>query len=238
MTAKFKMRGSNASLSFVGPGGATNAAFVRVSAASYTYGVNSTESHARLDRAFYPHRRALGKFTITIDAIGYKEYRALMNWLRLYASTLFQGQVGNQRGATPMTVYMPSRNLHKVGILTTGINDHDNTGSMVFSPTLTFMMLKDFSDPGTAIVSLGQTSQFIAPSVQNVETAASRGKGIHKITRTINDPSGTSAFYPVTVSSYKDQDSAIYDIPDGTVIPPGPGGWGGDPGGHGHVPEP
>lgn len=195
--ANFAMRSSNATLTFKA-NGKNHTAKVRISSAAYTYGVNSTESHARTLRAFYPHRRALGQFTVTVDAIGYREYRNFMNWLRLYTEALLTGQVGNQKGATTMTVQIPARNINKVGILTTGINDHDNTGSMVFSPTLTFMMLKDFNDPGTAIVSTAAASHFSAPKV---------------------DPEATLAFFPVTVGSYKDTDSAIYDLTDTSVNP-------------------
>ena len=204
------MKEPNATLSY-SAGSATYTAKVRISMAGYVYGVTSTESHSRTNRAFYPHRRALGQFSITVDCIGYKEHRLFQNWLRAYVDTLFTGQMGNQRGATLMEVQMTSRNFHKYGILTTGIDDHDHVGSMVFSPTLTFMTLKDFNDAGTAIVSTKSISSFSSPKVQ----------------------SDYLADFPVTSSSYKDTDDTLYGQstidPIDTIIstpPPTIGGTG------------
>lgn len=189
--SNFRMRTYNASLTFRS-NGQTNTARVRISRTSYVYGVNSTESHARLDRAFYPHRRALGQFAVTVDCIGYAEFRKFMNWLREYAHEMFRGQVGNKKGAATMEVFVPSRNFHMIGVLTTGIDDHDHVGSMLFQPVLTFMLLKDFNDSSTAIVSTDSISKFRLPA---------------------KDREDMLAFFPGSTSRYHDTDSSIYDDP-------------------------
>lgn len=214
--ANFRMRNANAALRYT-YGGKVHTAYVRISKTNYSYSVTSTESHARLYRAFYPHRRALGNFVVQVDAIGYTEFRAFMNWLRAYANNMFEGQTGDARGALPMEVLMPSRHFHMYGILTEGIDDHDQVGSMVFSPQLKFMTLKDFHDKGTAIVATDQTSQFSEPA-RSLSTTVTRGKGKHK--HTVHIPSSTAVFYPVTASQYRDKDSQIYDGLQETPTPP------------------
>lgn len=206
----FSMGGANATLSFSG-----NTAAVRISDTAYVYGVNSTESHSRTERAFYPHRRSLGQFQITVDCIRYQEFRRFMNWLRGYADALLAGQVGTQKGATIMDVNMPSRNFHMVGVLVSGIDDHDHVGSMTFSPQLSFMLVKDYNDPGTAIVSTNSASTFVRPSVQDILTAMKKNGKIVEVP----DASGSASFYPSTISSYKDTDTSIYDLPP--ALPPG-----------------
>lgn len=170
--------------------GKTYTARVRVSACSYVYGVTSTESHSRLYRAFYPHRRALGEFQVTVDAIGYQEYRRFMNWLRCYAEALLTAAMGNQKGSILMEVQIPARHFHRYGILTQGVDDHDHIGSMVFSKALSFMTIKDFNDAGTAITTTNEVSQFHTPKV---------------------DADQTVVFYPVTSAKYKD--AQLYDAP-------------------------
>jgi len=194
---------NNCTLSYVGNDNKDYYALVRVSQAGYSYGVTSSESHSRVFRAFYPHRRALGQFGLTIDCISYHEFRLLMNWCRNYTETLLARAMSSQRGSTLMYVQLPDRHFHKSGILTQGITDEDNVGKMVWSPQLTFMTVQDFNDPGTSVVSIKQAALFVAPE----------------------DSSGDiNAFYPSTTAKYTD--SKLYD---GQPPPPatGPGTTGG-----------
>lgn len=197
--AKFNLvyRGHNATLRYRTSGG-TYHAKVRVSEASYDYAVNSTESHSRLVRAFYPHRRALGTFKVTVDLIHYSEFHEFMRWLRGYSESVFSSQMGNQKSVNLMEVHMPSRHFHKYGILTSGINDHDNVASMAFREELTFVTVYDVHDPGTHLVSTNSISEFKPPKV---------------------DPESVLAFYPETVSSYHDKDRSIYNAPPGPTFP-------------------
>jgi hypothetical protein len=175
---------------------------VRVRQASYVYGVVSDESHARQFRAFYPHRRALGQFSITVDCIGYNEFKRFMTWLRNYTDELLTQGVVSKATAIPLEVNVPIRNFHKFGILVTGIDDHDHVGSMVFSPQLTFVTLADANDPKISILHSDQVSRFKAPGV---------------------DPESTLAFYPVSAAKYKDtslydgSDTDINSVVNGTV---------------------
>jgi hypothetical protein len=193
----FKMRQANAYLRYEAHGGSIFTAQVRVSRVSYTYGVTSTESHTRTHRAFYPHRRALGQFMITVDAKGYREYRHFMNWMRAYAEYILEGQIGSRRAPVLMEVRIPARRFHKIGMLASGVDEHDHVGSNVFSPQLVFMTLQDLNDPGTSLKALRDVSIFEPSKV---------------------DPSGTVAFYPASIADYKDTQSKLYDL--GTLITP------------------
>jgi hypothetical protein len=180
----FSTRGSNGVLSYRTSAGFYSAA-VRIKTLSYNYGVTSDESHARDERAFYPHRRIQGEFSVTIDCLGYKEYRQLMVWLKVYANLLLDP---SSPSTTLMDVQLPARNFHKIGALTTGIDDHDQVGSMVFSPELVFVSISDPNDSAISLVKTSQVSQFKAPQI---------------------DANASLAFYPVSVASYKD--TLLYD---------------------------
>jgi hypothetical protein len=183
----FKVRGANGSLSYRDSGGFRTAA-VRMKTLSYNYGVASEESHAREERAFYPHRRVQGQFRIVVDCIGYREFKQLMSWLQIYASGLLAGAEGDSSNVSLMDVALPARNFHKIGILTTGIDDHTQVGAMVFDPELVFVALSDPQDPAISLLKTSQVSQFRSPQI---------------------DANLSTAFYPVTVANYKD--SLLYD---------------------------
>ncbi len=196
----FKQNGNNGVLTYKTPGGSGNVAYVRISKVAYEYSVQATESQTRLYRAFYPHRRVLGTFTITVQAIGYREYRNFLTWLQGYTSALLKAQVSASPEVPSMTVQMSARRFHRVGILTGGMADRDNKQSMVFEQQLHFITVKDYNDPNTSILKSDQASRF-----RNVTTA---------------DAARYKAFYPSTVSGYRDTDSKLYDLTDPTVNPP------------------
>lgn len=182
-------RGNNAVLSYKAKG-KTYSARVRVSEVGYTYGVSSDESHARVFRAFYPHRRAFGQFALTIDCHNYHEFRSLMNWLRAYSETLLTGAVSTRRVVTTMEVQVPSRRFHRLGILTTGIQDDDHVGAMVWSPTLVLQTVLDYTDPNSQLVRLSNASRFHLPK---------------------NGGNDATVFFPASNARYTD--SSIYDNP-------------------------
>jgi hypothetical protein len=183
----FAVRGANATLTYRDAAGSYTAS-IRVKTLVYSYGVTSDESHARDHRAFYPHRRVQGQFSLTVDCLGYKEFKRLMTWLRAYVDTLLTLAESNSASVTLMDVRVPSRNFHKIGILTGGIDDHDQVGSMVFSPELVFVSLTDPADPAISLLKVTDVSNFKAPEIDANESAA---------------------FYPVTVATYAD--SQLYD---------------------------
>jgi hypothetical protein len=175
---------------------------VRVPSYSAEFGVTATESHARDERAFYPHRRIHGNFTVTIECVHYREFQQLMRWLNHYAAHLLDSTEG--KIAMPMHFAMASRNVNRLGILISGISDHDNVGSMVFSVPLTFITLSVPNDPAIPMLYPQNTSEFQSPRV---------------------DPNISQSFYPVTGNSIVD--SNIYDnlnkIDPSAITLPDPG---------------
>ena len=182
----FAVNGNNAVLAYMGGSGSFYSASVRVSKYSAEFGVTATESHARDERAFYPHRRIHGLFNVQVDCIHYGEYKQLMTWLRNYSVRLLDESAGLI--ATPMHFAMPSRNVNRLGILTSGVGDHDQVGSMVFEVPLQFMTISVPNDPAIPMLYPQQTSEFKSPRV---------------------DPQISSSFYPVTGNTIVD--SNIYD---------------------------
>lgn len=115
--------------------------------------VLATESHARLHRAMYPMQKTMGPFSLVFDLKGYGEFRALMDFLMGYAGALLgtTSAPGGTPSTTPMTVAATTPrgldNFFQMGIPIEGMADGDHVGSMVFSPTITFMPVLDPSDP-------------------------------------------------------------------------------------------
>jgi hypothetical protein len=194
-------------------GGKTYEARVRVPQAGYTYGVTASQSQARTLNAFYPHRRALGQFTITVDCNGYHEFRKFMNWMRNYAATLMSQPMTDQRGAVLMEVYLPSRRFHKAGVLAAGIHEDQHVGAMLWSPQFVFATVQDFNDPSISILRVQQTSRFFAP--KNDKGSVLNGFG---------HAESSAALYPATTAKYTDE--ILYN---GPIEDPGsrtkPVGW-------------
>jgi hypothetical protein len=150
MADNISMTGSNTQFSYSG-----NTADLRCSELDFTYTVNSTESHAREHRAFYPHRRSQGSFSLTIDNNQWEEFQSVIAWFRNYATNALNL---NNLTPPPMTVSMPSRNFLRLGIPTTGMSFGDYVGSMVFSPKIVFVSVSDPGDPSTGILDSSQVS--------------------------------------------------------------------------------
>lgn len=192
-------------------GGHIYSARVRVPKYGAEFGVTATESHARDERAFYPHRRIHGHFFVTVECIHYGEFKQFQRWLKNYASHLLD--MSNGKIAMPMHFAMASRGVNRLGILCDGISDHDNVGSMVFDVPLTFITLSVPNDPAIPMLYPQNTSEFQSPRV---------------------DPNISKAFYPVTGNTIVD--SNIYDNLnklDPSQIPPLP-----DPGSDPNKPRP
>lgn len=150
--ASIALPGANSTFSYAGG----NSAQLKVSQVGFTYGVDSTESHAREHRAFYPHRRNQGQFTVTIDNNQWAEFQAAMQWFKGYATAALD--LDSSTVPPPMLVSVPSRNFLRYGIPIQGMSFGDFIGSMVFSPQLTFVSVSDPNDPSTAILSTSQVS--------------------------------------------------------------------------------
>lgn len=197
----FSVRGNNAVLAYQ-VNGHIYSARIRASKYAAEFGVTSTESHARDERAFYPHRRIHGHFFVTVECIHYSEFKQFQRWLRNYANRLLDTH--NGKIAMPMHFAMSSRNINRLGILCEGLGDHDNVGSMVFEVPLTFITLTVPNDPAIPLLYPQQTSEFKSPRI---------------------DPEISQSFYPVTGNAIVD--SNIYDnlnkIDPSQVDPTDPG---------------
>lgn len=181
----FSRRGNNAVLAYQA-NGHIHSARIRVSKYAAEFGVTATESHARDERAFYPHRRIHGHFYVTVQCIHYSEFKQLMKWLHNYTARLLDTNSG--KIAMPMHFAMASRNINRLGILCEGISDHDNVGSMVFEVPLKFITISVPNDRAIPLLYPQQTSEFKSPRV---------------------DSNISDSFYPVTGNTIVD--SNIYD---------------------------
>jgi hypothetical protein len=152
MTVDVRQVGANASLTYVG-----HTARVRCSQVTSDWSVNSEESHARQHKAFYPHRRSQGGFSIKIDCKGWREFRDLTNWFRGYASLLLD--LNRSQVPPPMSVSCPSREFLRLGIPTTGMEAGDHLGAIVYSPVVQFISVSDPTDPSTGILRASQVSR-------------------------------------------------------------------------------
>jgi hypothetical protein len=187
MARKLVQRGANAVCSYQYQG--VNTASVRVSKVASNYTVISEESHARQHRAFYPHRRSQGTFSVQIDCKGWAEFRDLITWFRAYATMVLN--LSASVVPPPMFVVVPSRDFLRLGIPTTGLQYGDHIGSMVFSPVIQFLSVSDPNDPSTSIL---KTSQ--------VSSTKDR----------LRDPA-SNFFYPDSIASYPGQYSKqLYDL--------------------------
>jgi hypothetical protein len=151
--------GANARLSY--QQGGTHIAEMRCRHLADAYGVVAEESHARSKRAFYPHRRVPGSFMMALEFKGWREFNRGMGWFRDYTSALL-----GWNDPSPMTVRLDARSFLRLAVPTTGIQYGDHTGSMLFSPTITFVSVMDPRDPGTGIVKKNDVSQADLPNGQ------------------------------------------------------------------------
>lgn len=136
--------------------GSTTVAALRATRLMIDYGLNSEESHSRQERAFYPHRRSQGNFSLTLQFMTGHEYRQAMTWFQTYAAKALD--TTSQQPGIPMNVVMPSRNFARRGIPTTGLTFGDHIGSMVWSPVIAFLSVNDPADPTTAVLNTKQVS--------------------------------------------------------------------------------
>lgn len=152
------VRLSNCALAYV-TDTATHEARVRCSQIGIAWSLNAEESHARRTRAFYPHQRTQGDFSLQFQCKGWAEQRTLMNWFRAYAGVIMAAGTANRRVVPPpMAVSVPSRKFLRLGFPTTGFTFGDHLGSMLFTPTITFISVSDPADPRASILTTSQVS--------------------------------------------------------------------------------
>lgn len=152
--SSFSVNGANATLSY--RSGGSHVAKLRCNGISVSYGLNSTESHARQHRAFYPHRRAQGGFALKFECKGWAEANQFSLWLKEYAKVAINLSASDV--PPPMTISVPSREFTRLGIPKSGIAFGDHLGSMVFTPMIAFVSVSDPSDASTSILKRSEAS--------------------------------------------------------------------------------
>lgn len=135
--------------------------FVRTRELLHGWDVIATESHARADRAFYPHQRSVGKFSIKLELNGYNEYKSFMNYMLGYVNLVASADAPV---LYPMQVSVWPYNFNRNAIPIKGMADGDHVGSQVFTPTLVFQTLSDTGDPTVLTASSPQVSQVTQPT--------------------------------------------------------------------------
>lgn len=153
----------NATLSYQLRG--TSTARLRCKQLSISYGINAEESHAKNTRAFYPHLRVQGTFALTFDFVHWPEYTEAMTWFRRYINALM-----TSRTPSPMVVTLNARKFVRLGVPTTGISFGDHVGSMVFSPTITFISVADPRDSRSSTLSAKSASHATLPAGNQTST--------------------------------------------------------------------
>lgn len=132
--------GTNCSLTFLSNDGSYSLG-VRVRKLAHKWNVVATESHARENRAMYPHQRSVGRFALTLELIGWRESNLFANFMRSY---VYSWKIGNK---PTMLVTMSVRNFIRRAVPIKGMQIGDHVGSMVFSPTIVFESAQDPLDP-------------------------------------------------------------------------------------------
>jgi len=150
---------TNCTLSFA-KGGVTYALKLWAYGVGHGFSVIATESAARKNRAFYPHQRAVDPFTVIFQLKGYPQLQVLTRYLINYMNAV------TDTGSTAMTVNIPARNFLRQGVPSGGMADTDQTGSMLFTPQITFESITDPLD-----MSLPQISGLVLGSSSNDDAA-------------------------------------------------------------------
>jgi hypothetical protein len=158
------LSGANARLSYNLRG--AHVAKLRGTQLAVSYGVTAEETHAKRERAFYPHQRVQGTFMLRFDCIHWRESNLVNSWFRNYIEAVI-----DQQNPSYMQVQLDNRNFLRLAYPTTGVVFGDHKASMVFSPTITFISVADPRDPRSGIQSLNKTvSRATLPPGNQVST--------------------------------------------------------------------
>ena len=163
--------------------GSSRALQTRCRGLSYGFDVIADESHARQARAFYPRQVAEQKFSVTLELIGYREFKMVMDYFRGYVQS-FMVAANNA-----MYVVVPSRSFVRLGVPVSGIADGDRVGSNVFLSTIVFESVYDPGDPDLVSKS-SNTSRY-----SRFDTSTSAGdpaaEFFYPAAASTNDPNAT-----------------------------------------------
>lgn len=137
--------------------GSTSHGFrTRARGVAHGFDIVAEESHARQYRAFYPKQVAEQPFTLTLELMGYNEFKRVMDFLRAYIRSFMTV------ASRSMYVSVPVRGFFRLGIPIGGVVDEDHVGSNVFLPTVVFESILDPADPRivSGVVNQNLFSQF------------------------------------------------------------------------------
>jgi hypothetical protein len=129
--------GLNCTLSYQDGTGATRQ--YRVRAGDIVHGVQmiATESEARTQRAYYPHRSAMEQFSVVVLLKNWDERSHFTNWLSNYAQYAIDPDIIQQTFPW-MSVSIPSRQFLQQGVPLQGYQWGAHTGQMMFTPQVVF----------------------------------------------------------------------------------------------------
>jgi hypothetical protein len=111
----------------------------RVRAGELSYGVQmvATESVARIDRAYYPHRTANQQFSVQVLLKNWGEREHFVQWLVTYAAWALDPD-STHKSYPYMTVTCPRMDFFQRGLPIAGYEWGAHTGMMMFTPVVVF----------------------------------------------------------------------------------------------------
>ena len=133
--------GLNCTLSYSGPRGIQRV--YRIRAGNIGFGVQmiSSESAARTQRAYYPHKTAMQQFRVRALLKNWDERRDFVNWLSAYSEYTLDPDT-TQQFFPWMRVSIPLRNFTQYGVPLEGYEWGAHTGMMMFTPDILFEAAK------------------------------------------------------------------------------------------------
>ena len=181
-------KGLNATLSYT-RGGSVRTYRVRAGLLAHGVQMISTESVARTQRAYYPHRTAMQQFTVEVLLKDWDERTHFTSWLATYAQYAINPDASGS--VFPwMTVSVPSREFLYHGVPLEGYEWGAHTGMMMFTPKVIF----------EAATSPGQKNRPNISSVINKWAAFGQDKAIQ-------------FFYPIGTQLAGDAAPTSFDKP-------------------------
>jgi len=133
--------GLNCTMSYVDGRGTRRVYRIRAGDLSHGTDMISTESAARTQRAYYPHRSANQQFTVQALLKDWRERTDFTSWLATYASYALDPDAA-QPHFPWMTVSVPQREFVQYGVPIQGYEWGAHTGMMMFTPDIVFEAAK------------------------------------------------------------------------------------------------
>jgi hypothetical protein len=133
--------GLNCTLSYTDPSGMIRKYQIRAGNISFGVQMISSESAARTQRAYYPHKTAMQQFTVQALLKNWDERTSFVNWLSSYSE--FSLDPDTVQPAFPwMKVEIPLRGFTQYGVPLEGYEWGAHTGMMMFTPDIVFESVK------------------------------------------------------------------------------------------------